>query len=190
MVSMHYIFTFHKALSLYLFIYLSFDLLIVVYWSCQYIARASNWSLSHWQKMGGVNIQDDVIIDKSIRRSLDSRASVVKVREMIIFSLWHVDSTFKLVLGTLKNVWLFNGSVMLLILASHGQYWLFVEALSHSFNPVVWLLLIRHFVAAMPWITVVLFNMLLISVTDYLLLLERLVWENHVSSVCLCVFTS
>ncbi|KAG2246344.1 hypothetical protein Bca4012_090676 [Brassica carinata] len=39
-----------------------------VYWSCQYIAR----------KMGGVNIQDDVIIDKSIRRSLDSRASVVK----------------------------------------------------------------------------------------------------------------
>ena len=85
MVSMHYIFTFHKALSLYLFIYLfiylSFDLLIVVYWSCQFIARASNSSLRHWEQMGGVNIQEDMVIDKSIRRSVNSRASVLKVRE-------------------------------------------------------------------------------------------------------------
>lgn len=35
------------------------------------------------------------------------------------------------------------------------------------FLSIVWLLLIRHFVAAMPWITVVLFNMLLISVTIF-----------------------
>ncbi|KAG5416007.1 hypothetical protein IGI04_003574 [Brassica rapa subsp. trilocularis] len=61
-----------------------------VYWSCQYIARASNLSLSHWQKMNGVNIQDDMIIDKSIRRSLDSRASVVKRYVADIGKSWPV----------------------------------------------------------------------------------------------------
>lgn len=55
---------------------------IVVYWSCQYIARASNSSLRHWQQMGGVSIEEDMIIDKSIRRSLNSRASVLKVRDL------------------------------------------------------------------------------------------------------------
>lgn len=35
------------------------------------------------------------------------------------------------------------------------------------FLSVVWLLLIRHFVAAMPWITVALFNVLIISVTMF-----------------------
>ena len=53
----------------------------VVYWSCQFIARASNSSLRHWEQMGGVSIQEDMIIDKSIRRSVNSRASVLKVRE-------------------------------------------------------------------------------------------------------------
>ncbi|KAH0904546.1 hypothetical protein HID58_044049 [Brassica napus] len=40
--------------------------------------------------MGGVNIQDDVIIDKSIRRSLDSRASVVKRYVADIGKSWPV----------------------------------------------------------------------------------------------------
>ena len=35
------------------------------------------------------------------------------------------------------------------------------------FLAVIWLLLIRHFVAAMPWITVALFNILIISVTMF-----------------------
>lgn len=54
-------------------------LLFTVYWSCQYIARASNISLRHWQQMGGVNINEDIIIDKSIHRSINSRSSVLKV---------------------------------------------------------------------------------------------------------------
>ncbi|KAF2584334.1 hypothetical protein F2Q70_00037282 [Brassica cretica] len=40
--------------------------------------------------MGGVNIQDDVIIDKSIKRSLDSRASVVKRYVADIGKSWPV----------------------------------------------------------------------------------------------------
>lgn len=35
------------------------------------------------------------------------------------------------------------------------------------FLSVIWLMMIRHFVAAMPWITVVLFNVLIISVTMF-----------------------
>lgn len=53
------------------------------------------------------------------------------------------------------------------------------------FLSVIWLLLIRHFVAAMPWITVGLFNILIIAVTMfyylkgqelYLTVLYRPVW--------------
>jgi choline transporter-like protein 2/4/5 len=33
------------------------------------------------------------------------------------------------------------------------------------FLSVIWLLMIRHFVAGMPWITVILFNVLMISFT-------------------------
>lgn len=35
------------------------------------------------------------------------------------------------------------------------------------FLSVIWLLMIRHFVAAMPWITVAVFNILIISVTMF-----------------------
>ncbi|KAK8973549.1 hypothetical protein V6N11_030739 [Hibiscus sabdariffa] len=41
-----------------------------VYWSCQFIARASNTSLRHWQQMGGVNINEDIVIDKSIHSDM------------------------------------------------------------------------------------------------------------------------
>lgn len=50
-----------------------------VFWSCQFIARASNMSLRHWQQMGGVKINEDIVIDKSIHRSINSRSSVLKV---------------------------------------------------------------------------------------------------------------
>lgn len=52
----------------------------LVYWSCQFIARASNTSLKHWQQMGGVNINEDIVIDKSIHKSINSRSSVLKVK--------------------------------------------------------------------------------------------------------------
>lgn len=35
------------------------------------------------------------------------------------------------------------------------------------FLSVIWLLMIRHFVAAMTWITVILFNALIVSVTMF-----------------------
>ncbi|KVI10511.1 Choline transporter-like protein, partial [Cynara cardunculus var. scolymus] len=49
-----------------------------VYWSCQFIARPSNVSLTHWKQMNGVTIADDMVIDKSIHKSINSRSSVLK----------------------------------------------------------------------------------------------------------------
>lgn len=50
-----------------------------VFWSCQFIARASNMSLRHWQQMGGVTINEDLIIDKTIHRTINSHSAVLKV---------------------------------------------------------------------------------------------------------------
>jgi hypothetical protein len=52
----------------------------LVYWSCQFIARASNTSLKHWEQMGGVSINEDIVIDKSIHKSINSRSAVLKVK--------------------------------------------------------------------------------------------------------------
>ncbi|KAF3442528.1 hypothetical protein FNV43_RR16444 [Rhamnella rubrinervis] len=106
-----------------------------VYWSCQFIARVSNVSLKHWQQMGGVNINEDIIIDKSIHRSINSRSSVLKRYMADIGKSWPV------------------------LIVCGGILPLFLS--------VIWLLMIRHFVAAMPWITVSLFNILIISVTMF-----------------------
>jgi choline transporter-like protein 2/4/5 len=40
-------------------------------------------SLRHWQQMGGVKINEDIIIDKSIHRSINSRSSVLKVKDLL-----------------------------------------------------------------------------------------------------------
>ncbi|OMP04661.1 Choline transporter-like protein [Corchorus olitorius] len=104
-----------------------------VYWSCQFIARASNTSLRHWQQMGGVNINEDIVIDKSIHRSINSRSSVLKRYMADIGKAWPV------------------------LIVCGGLLPLFLS--------VIWLLMIRHLVAAMPWITVALFNILIITVT-------------------------
>ena len=53
--------------------------LFSVYWSCQFLARPSNVSLTHWKQMGGMNIDADLLIDKSIHKSTNSRSSVLKV---------------------------------------------------------------------------------------------------------------
>ena len=50
-----------------------------VYWSCQFIAHASNVSLRLWQQMGGVSVVEDILIDKSIHKSINSRSAVLKV---------------------------------------------------------------------------------------------------------------
>ncbi|KAJ4726287.1 choline transporter-like protein 2 [Melia azedarach] len=106
-----------------------------VYWSCQFIARASNMSLKHWLQMGGVNINEDIVIDRSIHKTINSRSSVLKRYMADIGKSWPV------------------------LIVCGGLLPLFLS--------VIWLLMIRHFVAAMPWITVALFNILIISVTMF-----------------------
>lgn len=51
----------------------------LVYWSCQFIVKASNVSLKHWRQMGGVNINEDIVIDKSIHEYINSHSAVLKV---------------------------------------------------------------------------------------------------------------
>ncbi|CAN1224147.1 Choline transporter protein 1 [Linum grandiflorum] len=55
-----------------------------VYWRCEFVAHASNASLRHWQQMNGVNINEDIIIDKTIHKSINARSSVLKVAAKVI----------------------------------------------------------------------------------------------------------
>ncbi|XP_047321700.1 choline transporter protein 1 [Impatiens glandulifera] len=104
-----------------------------VYWTCQYYSRPSNVSLKHWQQMGGVNIVEDYLIDKSIHKEINSRSAVLKRYVADIGKSW--------------GVLIVCGGILPLFLS------------------LLWLLLIRYFVSGMPWITVVLFNFLIITVT-------------------------
>lgn len=122
-----------------------------VYWSCQYIARASNISLRHWQQMGGVNINEDIIIDKSIHRAINSRSSVLKRYMADIGKAWPV------------------------LIVCGGFLPLFLS--------VIWLLMIRHFVAAMPWVTVALFNVLMVSVTMFYYLKAGWIGNDAISPI-------
>ncbi|CAK7327602.1 unnamed protein product [Dovyalis caffra] len=122
-----------------------------VYWRCQYVARASNVSLRHWQQMGGVNINEDIIIDKSIHRSINARSSVLKRYMADIGKSWPV------------------------LIVCGGLLPLFLS--------VIWLLLIRHFVAAMPWITVAVFNILIISVTMFYYLKAGWIGNDAISPI-------
>ncbi|KAB2059441.1 hypothetical protein ERO13_A11G283100v2 [Gossypium hirsutum] len=122
-----------------------------VYWSCQFIARASNISLRHWQQMGGVNINEDMVIDKSIHRSINSRSSVLKRYMADIGKSWPV------------------------LIVCGGMLPLFLS--------VIWLLMIRHFVSAMPWITVALFNILIITVTMFYYLKAGWIGNDAISPI-------
>ncbi|KAK7257221.1 hypothetical protein RIF29_31029 [Crotalaria pallida] len=122
-----------------------------VYWSCQFIARASNTSLKHWQQMGGVNINEDIVIDKSIHKSINSRSAVIKRYMADIGKAWPV------------------------LIVCGGILPLFLS--------VIWLVMIRHFVAAMPWITVVLFNVLIVSVTMFNYLKAGWIGNDAVSPI-------
>lgn len=50
------------------------------------MARASNSSLKHWKQMGGVNINEDLLIDKTIHRAINSPSAVLKVRNSSVKS--------------------------------------------------------------------------------------------------------
>lgn len=122
-----------------------------VYWSCQFIARASNMSLRHWQQMGGVNIMEDIVIDKSIHSAINSRSSVLKRYVADVGKAWPV------------------------LLVCGGILPLFLS--------VIWLLMIRHFVVGMPWVTVVLFNILIVSVTMFYYLKAGWIGNDAISPI-------
>ncbi|KAL8166201.1 hypothetical protein V2J09_007700 [Rumex salicifolius] len=104
-----------------------------VLWNCQFIDRASNTSLKHWQQMGGVNINEGLELDKTIHETVNSQSLVLKRYMADIGKAWPV------------------------LIVCGGILPLFLS--------IIWLLMIRHFVAAMPWVTVTVFNILTISVT-------------------------
>ncbi|XP_042478865.1 choline transporter protein 1 isoform X1 [Macadamia integrifolia] len=122
-----------------------------VFWSCQIIVRASNMSLRHWQQMGGVNINEDIIIDKSIHKTINSRSAVLKRYVADIGKAW--------------PVLIVCGAIVPLFLS------------------VIWLLMIRHFVAGMTWITVIFFNVLIISVTIFYYLKAGWIGNDAISPV-------
>ncbi|OVA00585.1 Choline transporter-like [Macleaya cordata] len=122
-----------------------------VHWSCQFIARPSNMSLKHWQQMGGVSISEDIIIDKSIHRSIDSRSAVLKRYVADVGKSW--------------GVFIVCGGIVPLFLS------------------IIWLLMIRYFVAAMTWITVAIFNFLIISVTMFYYLKAGWIGNDAISPI-------
>lgn len=118
-----------------------------VYWSCQFIARASNVSLKHWHETGGVSIDENILIDKTVHKAIDSRSAVLKRYIADIGKSW--------------PVFIVCGGILPVFLS------------------VIWLLMIRYFVAAMTWITVVLFNALVISVTMFFYIKAGWIGNDH-----------
>ncbi|ONK63978.1 uncharacterized protein A4U43_C07F20860 [Asparagus officinalis] len=106
-----------------------------VFWSCQFIARASNSSMRHWQQMGGVSIEENILIDKTIHQAVNAHSAVLKRYIADIGKAWPV------------------------LIVCGGIVPLFLS--------VIWLLMIRYFVAAMTWITVIVFDVLIVSVTMF-----------------------
>ncbi|XP_042055136.1 choline transporter protein 1-like [Salvia splendens] len=122
-----------------------------VYWTCQFIARASNVSLTHWEQMGGVKVIEDIAIDKSIHKSVNSRSSVLKRYVADVGKAWPV------------------------LLVCGGLLPLFLS--------IMWLLMIRHFVAGMPWVTVIVFNVLMVSVTMFYYLKAGWIGNDAISPI-------
>ncbi|KAG9154899.1 hypothetical protein Leryth_015524 [Lithospermum erythrorhizon] len=122
-----------------------------VYWTCQFIARASNVSLRHWQDMNGAKITQDILLDNTIHNSINSRSSVLKRYVADIEKAWPV------------------------LIVCGGMLPLFLS--------IIWLLMIRHLVGAMPWITVILFNVLMISLTMFYYLKAGWIGNNAISPI-------
>lgn len=122
-----------------------------VFWSCQFIAHASNMSLQRWEQIGGVSINENILIDKTIHKSINSPSSVLKRYIADVGRAWPV------------------------LIVCGGLLPLFLS--------VIWLVMIRHFVAGMTWITVFLFNVLMISVTMFFYLKAGWIGNDAVSPI-------
>lgn len=122
-----------------------------VHWSCQFIARASNMSMQHWEQMGGVRINGDIRIDKTIHKSINAHTSVLKRYVADVGKSWPV------------------------LIVCGGILPLFLS--------IFWLLMIRYFVAVMAWITVVIFNILIILATMFYYLKAGWIGNNGISPI-------
>ncbi|EPS61834.1 hypothetical protein M569_12959 [Genlisea aurea] len=122
-----------------------------VYWTCQFIARASNVSMRHWEEMGGVKVIEDIAIDSAVHKAINSRSSVLKRYVADVGKAWPV------------------------LLVCGGLLPLFLSLL--------WLLMIRFLVGGMPWITVVLFNVLTVSVTMFYYLKAGWIGNDAISPI-------
>ncbi|GMH17966.1 hypothetical protein Nepgr_019807 [Nepenthes gracilis] len=101
--------------------------------------------------MGGVNINDGHVINKSIHRFINSQSTILKRYMADIERSW--------------PVLIVCGRVLPLFLL------------------VIWLLMIRHFVIEMPWITIIPFNILVISVTMFFYSKARWIGNDTVSPI-------
>ncbi|XP_051151949.1 choline transporter protein 1 [Andrographis paniculata] len=122
-----------------------------VYWTCQFIAHASNTSIKRWEIMGGVKVIEDIAIDKSIHKAVNARSAVLKRYVADVGKSWPV------------------------LLVCGGFLPLFLS--------IIWLLMIRHLVAGMPWITVIVFNILMVSVTMFYYLKAGWIGNDAISPI-------
>lgn len=109
-----------------------FELLCVVFlwflvqWSCQFIARASNTSLWHWHQMSGIDIKEDMIIDKVIHKYSNARSSVLKVRNYFFFHFFPHQKYYCFscdnILTLAHIIGLYEGHVTDLIFSSHKAF--------------------------------------------------------------------
>ncbi|KAG8386307.1 hypothetical protein BUALT_Bualt03G0135400 [Buddleja alternifolia] len=79
-----------------------------------------------------------------------------------------------------------RSSVLKRYVADVGKSWpvlLVCGGFLPLFLSIVWLLMIRHFVAGMPWITVILFNILMISVTMFYYLKAGWIGNDAISPI-------
>ncbi|KAK9152733.1 hypothetical protein Sjap_000213 [Stephania japonica] len=130
-----------------------------VHWSCQFIARASNTSLQRWKQMGGVDIKEDIVLDKSIHQHINSHSAVLKVKRL------NYDPRYVADIGKAWPVLVVCGGIVPLFLS------------------VFWLLMIRYFVVGMTWMAVIFFNALLISVTIFCYIRAGWIGKGVTSSI-------
>ena len=77
---------------------------------------------------------------------------------------------FSILCAMCCGIWMWHDLNLQRYMADIGKAWpvlIVCGGILPLFLSVIWLMMIRHFVAAMPWITVVLFNVLIISVTMF-----------------------
>ncbi|KAD7117912.1 hypothetical protein E3N88_05180 [Mikania micrantha] len=122
-----------------------------VLWSCEFMTRKSNASLQQWHQMGGQTVDDGMMLDKTVHKSINSQSSVLKRYVADIGKAW--------------PVLIVCGGIIPLILS------------------LMWLAMIQRLVAAMTWITIALFDVLIISVTMFFYLKAGWIGNDAISPI-------